>query len=179
VTRWTIHGERSLYDSDWMSLHLVDVELPDGTRFEHHVLRIPREAAAAVVYEPERGVLLLWRHRFITDSWGWEIPAGRIDDGESPEQAATRETVEETGWRPGPLRPIGAYHPATGAVDQRFHLFLADGAAYEGEPDNRNEAERIEWVPVARVRELIRTGEVSDGYSLTGLLWALELGLIR
>jgi 8-oxo-dGTP pyrophosphatase MutT (NUDIX family) len=179
VTRWTIHGERSLYDSDWMSLHLVDVELPDGTRFEHHVLRIPREAAAAVVYEPGRGVLLLWRHRFITDSWGWEIPAGRIDDGESPEQAATRETVEETGWRPGPLRPIGAYHPATGAVDQRFHLFLADGATYAGEPDDRNEAERIEWVPVARVRELIRTGEVSDGYSLTGLLWALELGLIR
>jgi 8-oxo-dGTP pyrophosphatase MutT (NUDIX family) len=179
VTRWTVHGERSLYDSDWMNLRLVDVELPDGTRFEHHVLRMPREASAAVVYDPERGVLLLWRHRFITDSWSWELPGGRVDDGESPEQSAARETREETGWRPGPLRPIGAYHPATGSVDQRFHLFFAEGATFEAEPDDRNEAERIEWVPVERVRELIRAGEVNDGYSLTGLLWALELSLIR
>jgi 8-oxo-dGTP pyrophosphatase MutT (NUDIX family) len=178
VTRWTVHGERSLYESEWMNLRLVDVELPDGARFEHHVLRIPREAAAAVVHDPARGVLLLWRHRFITDSWGWEIPGGRIDDGERPEQAAARETLEETGWRPGSLRRIGSYHPSPGAVDQRYHVFLAEGALYAGEPHDRNEAERIEWVPVARVRELIRAGEVTDGYSLTSLLWALELGLL-
>lgn len=174
MTKWTVHGERSLYESDWMQLRLVDVELPDGTRFEHHVLRMPREAAAAVVHDPVRGVLLLWRHRFITDSWGWEIPGGRVDDGESPEQAAARETLEETGWRPGPLRPVGAYHPLGGAVDQRFHVFLAEGAEYVGAPADRNEAERIEWVPVERLRELIRAGEISDGYSLTGLLLWLQ-----
>jgi 8-oxo-dGTP pyrophosphatase MutT (NUDIX family) len=176
--RWTVHGERSLYESEWMSLHLADVELPDGQRFEHHVLRIPREAAATVVHDPERGLLLLWRHRFITDSWGWEIPGGRIDEGETPEQAAARETLEETGWRAGPLTPIGTYHPLAGAVEQRFHIFLAAGAEHVGEPEDPNEASRIEWVPVARARELIRSGEVSDGYSLTALLWALELGLV-
>jgi 8-oxo-dGTP pyrophosphatase MutT (NUDIX family) len=176
--RWTVHGERSLYESEWMSLYLADVELPDGQRFEHHVLRIPSEAAATVVHDPERGLLLLWRHRFITDSWGWEIPGGRIDEGETPEQAAARETLEETGWRAGPLRPIGAYHPLAGAVEQRFHVFLAEGAEHVGDPRDTFEAERVEWVPVARVRELIRAGEVSDGYSLTGLLWALELGLL-
>lgn len=179
MTRWMVHGERSLYESEWMNLRLVDVELPDGTRFEHHVLRIPREAAMAVVHDLERGVLMLWRHRFITDSWGWEVPGGRIDEGESPEQAAVRETLEETGWRPGPLRRIGAYHPLAGAVDQRFHVFLAEGAMHEGEPGDMNEAERIEWVPVERVRELIRAGSVTDGYSLTALLLALELELIR
>lgn len=176
--RWTVHGERSLYESDWMNLRLADVELPDGTRFEHHVLRIPREAAATVVHDPERGLLLLWRHRFITDSWGWEIPGGQIDEGESPERAAARETLEETGWRPGPLRPIGAYYPLSGAVDQRFHIFLAVGATHVGEPEDAFEAERVEWVPVKRVRELIRAGQVTDGYSLTALLWALELGAL-
>jgi 8-oxo-dGTP pyrophosphatase MutT (NUDIX family) len=177
--RWTIHGERSLYESEWMQLRLVDVELPDGARFEHHVLRIPAEAAAVVVHDPGRGVLLLWRHRFITDSWGWEIPGGRIDEGESAEQAAARETLEETGWRPGPLTTVGAYHPLAGAVDQRFHVFLAAGAEHVGEPTDTNESERVEWVPVSRVRELIRAGEVTDGYSLTALLWAFELGLLR
>lgn len=179
MTRWTVHGERSLYESDWMNLRLADVELPDGTRFEHHVLRLRREAAAAVVHDPERGVLLLWRHRFITDTWSWEIPGGRIDEDETPAQAAARETLEETGWRPGPLSLVGAYHPLSGAVDQRFHVFLANGATHLGEPADRNEAERIEWVPVDRVRQLVRSGEVTEGFSLTGLLWALETGAIR
>src|SRR3954453_18799447 len=161
-----------------MSLYLADVELPDGTRFDHHVLRIPREAAGTVVHAPERGLLLLWRHRFITDSWGWEIPGGRIDEGETPEQAAARETLEETGWGPGPPGPIPPSPPLGGAVEQRFHVFLADGADHVGEPAAPHEAERVEWVTVARVRELIRAGEVTDGYSLTGLLWALELALI-
>jgi 8-oxo-dGTP pyrophosphatase MutT (NUDIX family) len=178
VTRWRVHGERSLYESDWMNLRLVDVELPDGARFEHHVLRIPQPAAAVVVHDPARGVLLIWRHRFVVDTWGWEIPGGRIDKGETAEDAAARETLEETGWRPGSLRLIGAYHPLAGSVDQTFNVFLADGAAHEGDPHDRNETERVEWVPVPGVRELIRAGEISDGYSLTGLLWALELGLL-
>ena len=170
--RWTVHGERSLYESEWMSLRLVDIELPSGARFEHHVLRIPAEASAAVVHDPERGVLLLRRHRFITDSWGWEIPGGRIDEGETPAEAAARETLEETGWRPGPLRPLFSYHPLSGGVDQTFHVFAAESAVEEGEPDV-DEAERVEWVPVGRVRELIRGGAVTDGYSLTALLWFL------
>jgi 8-oxo-dGDP phosphatase len=176
--RWTVHGERSLYESEWMSLRLVDVELPSGERFEHHVLRIPREASAAVVHDPGRGVLLLWRHRFVTDSWGWEIPGGRIDAGETPEQAAARETLEETGWRPGPMRPLVSYHPLPGGVDQRFHVFVADGAAHEGEPADPDEAERVEWVPVPRVRELVLGGEVVDGYSLTALAFALVAGAL-
>jgi 8-oxo-dGDP phosphatase len=176
--RWKVHGERSLYESEWMNLRLVDVELPTGERFEHHVLRIPREAAATVVHDAGRGVLLLWRHRFVTDSWGWEIPGGRIDEGETAEQAAARETLEETGWRPGPLSPLVSYHPLAGAVDQRFHVFLADGATHEGEPVDPNEAERVEWVPAAHVRDLVLGGGVVDGYSLTGLLYALAAGTL-
>jgi nucleoside-diphosphate-sugar epimerase len=60
-------GERTIYDSEWMRLALVDVELPSGSRFEHHVLRMPAQAAGVVVDDPDRGVLLLWRHRFIND----------------------------------------------------------------------------------------------------------------
>ena len=170
--RWTVHGERSLYESEYMNLRLVDVELPSGARFEHHVLRFPREAAATVVHDAARGVLLLRRHRFVTDSWGWEIPGGRVDDGETPADAAARETLEETGWRPRPVRHLFSYHPAPGGVDQRFHVFAADGAVEEGTPDV-DEAERVEWVPLDGVRELVRAGDVTDGYSLTALLWVL------
>jgi 8-oxo-dGTP pyrophosphatase MutT (NUDIX family) len=171
--RWTVHGERTLYDSEWVRLALVDVEIPGGARFEHHVVRVPRPASGVVVHDADRGVLLLWRHRFITDSWGWEIPAGGVDVGETPEQAAAREVLEETGWRPGTLRPLATYHPSNGLNDQTFHLYVADGADYVGEPVDRSESERIEWVSLPRVRTLVREGEVRDGLSLTALSLAL------
>ncbi|HEX7095952.1 MAG TPA: NUDIX hydrolase [Acidimicrobiales bacterium] len=176
--RWTVHGERSLYESEWMSLRLVDVEIPGHRRFEHHVIRMPLPAAGVVVHDPARGVLLLWRHRFITDTWGWEIPAGRVEAGESIEDAAARETEEETGWRAGPLRHLVSFHPSNGSLDQTFHIFVAAGATRVGEPSDPYEAERIEWVPTERVRELIAAGMVTDGLSLTALSSALALGAI-
>ena len=130
--RWIVHGERTIYDSEWMRLALVDVEIPGHRRFDHHVLRMPAAASGTVVHDADRGVLLLWRHRFITDTWGWEIPAGRIDDGETPEEAARRETLEETGWQPGPLRHLTTYYPHNGSSDATFHLFAADGAVVRG-----------------------------------------------
>ncbi|HET6953834.1 MAG TPA: NUDIX hydrolase [Acidimicrobiales bacterium] len=176
--RWTIHGEREIYGSEWMRLVLVDVEIPGVERFDHHVVRYPQPASGTVVHDPDRGVLLLWRHRFITDTWGWEVPAGRIEPGETPEAAARRETVEETGWRPGPLTCLGAYAPNNGTSDQRFNVFLAEGATHIGDPTDVGESERIEWVPVPEVRKLIAAGEVIDGLSLTALLWALATDAI-
>ena len=172
--RWTVHGERTLYDSDWVRLTLVDVELPSGDRFEHHVVRLPREAAAVIVRRDGR-VLLNHRHRFITDAWSWELPAGQIDEGESASEAAVRESVEETGWRPSGLRHLGSYNPLPGAVDQTFHVFVADDAEFVSSADS-DETGRVEWVPVERVRELIREGEIPEGYALTALCWAFVKG---
>lgn len=170
-----MHGSRSLYDSPWVGLCLVDVEVPDGARFEHHVVRLPRPAVGCVVSDRERGLLLLYRHRFITDSWGWEVPAGGVDVGESLEQAAEREVLEETGWRPGPVRRLHGYHPSNGLSDQRFELFAAEGAAYVGPPSDPAESSRVEWVPGDEVAALVRAGQVQDGLSLTALLWWLAV----
>jgi 8-oxo-dGTP pyrophosphatase MutT (NUDIX family) len=176
--RWQIHGERSLHESDWLSLRMVDIEIPGERRFEHHVVRFPLPAAGVVVHDPDRGVLLLWRHRFVTDTWGWEIPAGRVEHGESVDDAARREALEETGWRPGPLRHLVSFHPSNGTTDQTFHIYVAQGATHVGDPVDAFESERIEWLPVARVRELIRSGDIRDGLSLTGLSTALAMGEI-
>lgn len=176
--KWTVHGERFLYDSEWVRLSLVDVEIPGEQRFEHHVVRVPQEAAGVVVHDPDRGVLLLWRHRFITDTWGWEIPAGRIDPGESPAVAGAREVLEETGWRVGEVQPLLSYQPTNGLSDQRFHLFAAAGATHVGPPSDPGESERVEWVPVERVREIAGTGQMPDGLSLTAVLYALAFGVL-
>jgi 8-oxo-dGDP phosphatase len=173
-----VHGERTVYDSEWMRLALVDVEIPGGARFDHHVVRYPLAASGTVAVDPDRGVLALWRHRFITDTWGWEIPAGRVEAGETAEQAAQRETLEETGWAPGPLRSLGRYAPSNGSSDQIFHVFVAEGATHVGDPTDPGESERVDWLAPDEVRELIAKGEITDGLSLTALLWALATGAL-
>jgi 8-oxo-dGTP pyrophosphatase MutT (NUDIX family) len=169
--RWIVHGERSIYESDWVSLRMVDVEIPGERRFDHHVVHLPRPASGTVVVDDDRGVLLIWRHRFITDSWGWEIPAGGLEPGETFEAAAVRETIEETGWRPGPLTQLFHFHPTIGLSDQIFMIFRADGAEHLGPPTDPAESERIEWLPLDRVRAEIQAGTVVDSLSLSGLLW--------
>jgi 8-oxo-dGTP pyrophosphatase MutT (NUDIX family) len=175
--KWTVHGERVLYTSEWVGLSLVDVEIPGERRFEHHVVRHPHDAAGTVIHDPDRGLLLLWRHRFITDSWGYEVPAGRIDPGEEPAGAAAREAYEETGWRPGPLEPLVRFHPSNGSSDQSFHIFLARGATYVGDPPDPSEADRIEWISIPDVRDAITRGDVKDGLSLTALCYAFNFAL--
>lgn len=172
---WLVHGERTIYDSPWCSLRLLDVEVPGGPRFEHHVLRARGAAVGAIVEADDGRVLLLYRHRVLTSNWGWEIPAGGVEPGESLADAAAREALEETGWEPGPMAPLFGYDPMNGMSDQRFELFLARGATYRGEPEDAAESSRIEWVPRNEVQRLIRDGGVNDGFTLTGLLWWLNM----
>lgn len=174
--RWTVHGEREIYESDWVGLSLVDVEVPGGERFEHHVVRFPRAAAGVVVHDRDRGVLLLWRHRFITDRWGWEVPAGGVEADEPIEQAARRELLEETGYAVETVEPLLTYHPSNGTTDQVFHLFTATDAVDRGELSDWSESERVEWVPVDRLLEEVAAGRVADGLTLTALLYARALG---
>ena len=170
--KWTEHGEKVIYDSPWVSLHLADVEVPGGPRFDHHVIRRKLPAAGTGVAGDE-GVLLLYRHRFITGTWGWEIPAGRVEEGETAEEAAAREVLEETGWQPGPVRHLFGYHPTNGISDMRFEIFAADWAKHVDEPSDPAESSKVEWVPVPRVRELVHGGGIVDGLSLTALTWWL------
>jgi len=174
--RWRVHSERRLYESPWLSLGLADVELPDGTRLDHHVVRFPRPAASAIVVDPARGVLLIHRHRFIPDVWGWEVPEGRAEEGEGVVEAAAREALEETSWRPGPGSRLGGGFAAPGVGDLRHEIAIFEGAEHVGEPEDRNEADRVEWIAAYRIVPLIEAGEIPDAFTQQALLLGLALG---
>ena len=163
-----------MYASDWVSVSVADVLLPDGSQVDHHVVRMPRPAAGTIVIAGDE-VLLLYRHRFITETWGWEIPAGGVDAGELPADAAVRETREESGWEPSSVRPLCVFHPANGLLDQAFHIFVSDDATHVGEPTDRNEATRIEWVAVDAIRTMLRDGDITDGLTFGALTYALAV----
>jgi 8-oxo-dGTP pyrophosphatase MutT (NUDIX family) len=168
---WRVVSERPLYTDDWLNIRIADVELPDGTHLEHRLIRTHPGAGIAAIDHGER-VLLLWRHRFITNTWGWEIPIGRIEAGESPVDAAAREFEEETGYRAGPLRPMLRVQPTPGLTTSEHHIFRADEATEIGYADS-NEADRVAWVPLTDLRPLIAKREITSGTTLAALLYLL------
>lgn len=171
--KWQVHGRRPVYESPWVGLWLDDVELPDGRRFEHHVVRVPNEAVSVAVVNSADEVLMLWRHRFIVDAWQWELPSGWVEPGEAPEDAARREVEEETGWRVGGLEPIGACNADNGLVALRSRLYLGTDVTYQGPPQDITEAARVAWVPLTDVHTLIRDGLIQDAPVLVALLLTL------
>ncbi len=174
--RWEVLGAKTLYESPWVSLDLATVRPGGGEPFDHHVVRVP-PAAGLLVHDPARGVLLIWRHRFAVGSEGWEIPAGKLEPGEAADEAARRECEEETGWRPGPARPLCRFAPVPGIMDHWFHAHLADRAEQIGDPDPL-EAGAVAWHPVADLAELIARGAMPDGPSLLAVSFALAVGAL-
>jgi len=173
--RWDVLDRRTVYSSWFVELHVDRVHVPGGRVFDHEVVSVPCDGAAAVVTHPDNGVLMIYRHRFITDRWGWEIPGGMVDPGEEPVDAAARELREETGWTADDLRPLTTMHPSSGLSDQRFHLFLGSGAHRVGEPTDPSEASRVEWRSWGQVIADLRSGQVPDGLSQLGLMHAIAL----
>lgn len=174
MSRWTVHGSRPAYRSPWVEVWLDDVEQPDGHRFEHHVIKFPHPSVGAVVVEGNQ-VLLLWRHRHITDAWGWEIPAGWAEAGEDPAAAAAREVEEETGYRAGTIRPLVEYNSMSGISTMRYSAFIASDVTLIGAPTDPAESTKVEWVPFGDIPELARDGQIPDGPSLIALTYYLTV----
>src|SRR5690606_37928891 len=117
---WTKQNEQTVYANRWFQVNLADVELPDGRHLDHFLIRLRPVAVATVVNEANE-VLLLWRHRFITDSWGWELAAGVVEDGEEVAGAAARERAGEGGRRRGGRRYLLTVVRSSGLRGARHH----------------------------------------------------------
>ncbi|ANW20486.1 NUDIX domain-containing protein [Streptomyces clavuligerus] len=169
VSEWINHGERMVYENRWVRVAMADVELPDGRHLDHTVIRLRPVAVAAVVNDANE-VLLLWRHRFITGAWGWELPSGGTGEGEDPAAAAAREFEEETGWRPGAMRLLMAVDPMPGISTSHHRIYWAEGAERVSEPRDAFESAGREWMPLTRVPELVLRGEIRSANTAAALL---------
>src|SRR5262249_45883693 len=153
---WRTFGERTVYDNRWVRLGLVDVEAPNGERWEYHVVHLDRIAVALIVDDQDR-VLMSWRYRFVTGQWGDGLLGGLGEGGEAAVGTAAGGAGEESGWGPvgAPERLVG-FEPLPGQVTAPVEVFLWRGAERIGEPTDTEEVGRVEWVPLSRVSELAR-----------------------
>jgi len=177
---WKIQGESVVHDSPWLKLVIADVMLPNGKRIQHSIVRYPAPTAGVLLHDIEKAaVLLLWRHRFITNRWGWEIPAGLAEPGEDIAEAAARETLEETGYNPLDPVKIVEFNTSSGIMDEVFHGYYSTkwkGSASEGE---NIEADKVQWVPISEVESLVQQGMIPHGHSLMTILAAFHRGLLK
>ncbi|MFE3326368.1 NUDIX domain-containing protein [Streptomyces sp. NPDC059176] len=174
--QWMKLSEQTVYENRWFRVNRADVALPNGRHLDHYLIRL-RPVAVATAVNGANEVLMLWRHRFITDSWGWELAAGVVEDGEDVAAAAAREMEEETGWRPGPLHHLLTVEPCNGLTDARHHLFWSESATYTGPPEDDFESSRREWIPLKLVPDMIARGEVPAANMAAGLLMLHHLRL--
>src|ERR1700730_7986850 len=100
ASRWTLHGERSIYETEWVKLLLADMSQPSGNRYEHHIVTLKPAVLIVLLDTFGDRILMTRRHRFVHDKWSWEIPGGLIDPGETAISAAFRELREGSGYLP-------------------------------------------------------------------------------
>ena len=172
--RWRTFGERTIYDSPWVWLGQADVEVPGGERYWHHVIRLNR-AAVMVLLDDHDQVLMLWRHRFVPDRWGWELPGGMVDADEEPADAAIRELEEETGYRAESVEHLITFQALPGIADSEHFAFVGRNPDRVGDPTDLAEAARVEWMPLESIPRMIETADIWDAESLV----ALSLVLIK
>ncbi len=167
---------RRLYEGKVLALDLDEVEEPGGVTAKREVVRHPGSVAALPV-TPEGGLILVRQYRYPVDDTVWELPAGRVDPGESPEEAIQRELREEIGQRAERLEKIAFFYTTPGFCDETMHVFRATGLV----PDQAeaDDDERIETATVTleRAREMISAGELREGKTLVAVL--LELARAR
>ena len=139
------------------------VRMPHGREVVVDVIRHPASAVIAPVPEPGH-VILIRQYRYAVNRWLWELPAGSVDPGETPEQAARRECHEEIRQVPDTVVRLGSMFPTPGYCDEEMFFFRVSGLTEPKDPAELDEDEDIEVreFTLKDAREMIRRGEITD-----------------
>jgi ADP-ribose pyrophosphatase len=156
-----------------VSLAVEEHELPDGRRASFEIVRHPGGAAALPVLEDGR-VVLIRQFRPAGGGMILEIPAGRLEPGESPEACIRRELEEEVGFRPRKLEKLGEMLTAVGFCDEVVHLYLARDLTPVARAPEPDEYIEVMTLPLAEALQLVREGRIPDGKTQLSLLLHAE-----
>jgi ADP-ribose pyrophosphatase len=145
---------------------------PDGREMHRDIVQHAGSAVMMAVDDRKR-ILLVKQYRLPARASLWELPAGRLDEGETALKAAKRELREETGVTAKSWKKLVSYYPSPGYVAEKMTLFVAT-ELQQGEPEPMDDEEGMEsrWFTAKELEEAIETGKIVDGKTIVGfLMW--------
>ena len=161
-------NERLIMEGERFDVYQMELNGSDGKVYHREVIRHPGAVVLLPLVDADT-VVLIQNHRPTVGETLLELPAGTREPGESPEQTAARELIEETGYRAGTLQKMCEFYSAPGICDELMHLYVATDLT--AGQHAREAVEQIENQLVHRseVRDLIAQGAIRDAKSLVGL----------
>lgn len=168
-------SSESIEHNSFLNIDRDQIQLPNGNIHERIVVRHPGAAAILAITEDDKVVLVRqWRHAIGRDML--ELPAGKLDAGETPESCAMRELGEETPYTAKRMEKIHTFFTAPGFCDEMMHIFRAiDIRANSTLSPDEDELVETELLTRDEVHQAIQSGDICDAKTLIALqTWLAE-----
>lgn len=171
---WRIAASSYLVDDAYLRLRRDSVDLPNGTRIDDYYVRETRGFAVIFALTARGEVVLVEQYKHGVARMLLELPAGAIDPGESAQETARRELLEETGYE-GSLEPVARFATEPGHANSIAHLFLARNARRVAEQRlDATEDIAVSLVPLATLRDLVRSGRIESMPHVAAIYFVLD-----
>ena len=169
-------SSRRVYSGRVVNLDIDTVRFPGGSTGELEMIRHSGASAIVPFLSDPLGddpqLLLIRQYRYAASGYLYEIPAGRLEPGEDPAECAKRELHEETGCRAEKFDFLTTMYTTPGFTDERIHLYMATGLERGETAHEADEFMTIEAVTLSAALQLIQKGEINDGKTVVGILFA-------
>lgn len=152
------------------SMSIEQAFLPNGRKVEVRVVRHPGAVAILPVFN-DRRLILLRQYRPTINRWLVEIPAGTLKPGETPEDCARRELLEETGYEAEELTKLLEVYLAPGYSDELLHVFIAKGLRFKGASPRLDEVIETMTIELSEALEMVARNEIRDAKTIAALLY--------
>ncbi|WP_338620682.1 NUDIX hydrolase [Paludibacterium sp. THUN1379] len=159
-----------VFEGGFLKVRRDRIQLPDGSEGWREYIRHPG-AVAVLALTDDQQVVLERQYRYPSGREFLEIPAGKLDQGESHEACGRRELLEETGYVAREWVFLGTAHPCIGYADEQIHYFLARGLSQSARQLDDGEFLEVVTLPLAEVTAMTLNGAICDSKSLVGLYW--------
>jgi ADP-ribose pyrophosphatase len=166
---------RRVYTGRVINLDVDTVRFPDGSVGELEMVRHPGASAVVPFLSEPTGddpqVMLIRQYRYAADGYVYEVPAGRLDANETPEQCAHRELEEETGCRAERVERLTSIYTTPGFTNEVIHLFAAFGLSTGRVHRDVDEFLEVKTMPMSEALAMISRGEIVDAKTIVALLF--------
>ena len=150
-----------------ISVRNDNAALPDGAPCKREI--VEHSGGACVLYVKEGKALFVKQYRYAYGEVVYEIPAGKLNAGEDPKQAAYRELIEEAGVTAEKIELSYVIYPSPGYTNEKIYIYEAtDGKEGDSHPDE-DEFLEVEYIPLEKVKEMMKNGQIKDAKSLVAL----------